>query len=43
MLLTGDYDDTYGLTEEDVKPYVEPAAGFIQQIAELAKKQISAQ
>lgn len=40
---TGDYDDTYGLTEEDVMPYVEPTKLLINQVAELAKQLIDKQ
>ena len=40
MRLTGDYDDTYGLTEEDVLPYVEPTKLFTEQIVEYAKQLI---
>lgn len=38
MRQTGDYDDTYGLVEEDVMPYVEPTKELIEQTTELAKK-----
>ena len=34
MRQTGDYDDTYGLTEEDVMPYVAPTGQFIKQVVE---------
>ncbi len=37
MRQTGDYDDTYGLTEQDVLPYVEPTG---QQVSVLAKQLI---
>ena len=40
MRLTGDYDDTYGLTEDDVLPYMEPAKQLIQEATELALKRI---
>jgi len=40
MRLTGDYDDTYGLTENDVLPYMEPAKQLIQEVSVLALKQI---
>jgi len=40
MRLTGDYDDTYGLTEDDVLPYMEPAKQLIQEAATLALKRI---
>jgi uncharacterized protein (UPF0332 family) len=35
MRLTGDYDDLYNLTEEDVKPLIEPAKLFITEIEKL--------
>ena len=38
MRQTGDYDDTYGLNEEDVLPYVEPTGKLIEQVSSLAKK-----
>lgn len=38
MRQTGDYDDTYGLVEEDVIPYVEPTGELIAQTTELAKQ-----
>ena len=38
MRQTGDYDDLYNLTEEDVKPLIEPAKFFIQNIETLLKK-----
>ena len=38
MRQTGDYDDTYGLVEEDVMPYVEPTGELIAKTAELAKQ-----
>ncbi len=40
MRLTGDYDDTYGLTENDVLPYMEPAKQLIQEVTVLALKRI---
>ena len=36
MRLTGDYDDTYGLTENNVLPYMEPAKQLIQEVSALA-------
>lgn len=36
MRLTGDYDDTYGLTESDVLPYLEPAQQLIREVSALA-------
>lgn len=38
MRQTGDYDDTYGLVEEDVLPYVEPTGLFIKQVTDYAKQ-----
>ncbi len=32
MRQTGDYDDLYNLTEEDVKPLIEPAKMFIEYV-----------
>lgn len=32
---TGDYDDLYLLTEEDVKPLIEPARNYIDEIQRL--------
>lgn len=40
MRLTGDYDDTYGLTKNDVLPYLEPAKQMIQEVSALALKRI---
>lgn len=38
MRLTGDYDDFFGLTEEDVIPMIEPTEAFIKVVTELAKE-----
>lgn len=38
MRLTGDYDDTYGLTEEDVMPLIEPAGLLIDKVISLARQ-----
>jgi len=38
MRQTGDYDDTYGLTEDDVIPSVEPTGKFIDEVTTLAKE-----
>jgi uncharacterized protein (UPF0332 family) len=38
MRQTGDYDDTYGLTEDDVIPNVEPTGKFIDKVTTLAKE-----
>ena len=37
---TGDYDDTYGLTEDDVLPFVEPTGQLIEKVVEMAKQKI---
>ena len=34
--MTGDYDDTYDLQEEDVLPLVEPTEQLIKTISDLA-------
>lgn len=41
MRLTGDYDDTYGLTSADVLPLIEPAGHLIDEVTLLAKQRIS--
>ena len=41
MRLTGDYDDTYGLTENDVLPLIEPTGDLIETVTELAKQKIN--
>ena len=38
MRQTGDYDDTYGLTQEDVLPYIDSTGDLIAQVIGLAKK-----
>ena len=35
---TGDYDDSYSLSEADVAPYVEPTGKLIEEVASLARK-----
>lgn len=40
MRQTGDYDATYGLSEEDVLPNVEPTGRLVSDISELARKLI---
>lgn len=37
MRLTGDYDDTYGLTEEDVVPLIAPAKELINTTISMAR------
>ena len=41
MRLTGDYDDTYGLTSEDVLPLIEPASELIEKAISIATKKIT--
>ncbi|MBQ4407986.1 MAG: HEPN domain-containing protein [Bacteroidales bacterium] len=41
MRQTGDYDDTYGLTEDDVMPNVNPTEKFIEKVATLAKQYLT--
>jgi uncharacterized protein (UPF0332 family) len=41
MRLTGDYDDTYGLTSEDVLPLIEPASALIEKAISIATKKIN--
>ena len=41
MRLTGDYDDTYGLTSEDVLPLIEPASKLIEKVIALATNKLS--
>lgn len=41
MRQTGDYDDTYGLTKDDVHPYVEPTEQLIKLVIEYAKKLVA--
>ena len=43
MRQTGDYDDTYGLSDIDVLPLVEPAGEFIKKIVDMAKKKLQSQ
>lgn len=38
---TGDYDDTYGLEESDVLPFVEPTGQFIENVVALALQKIN--
>lgn len=40
MRQTGDYDDLYILTEEDVKPLIEPAKSFIVNIEGLLSNKL---
>jgi hypothetical protein len=41
MRLTGDYDDTYGLTSEDVLPLIAPASELIDKVIDIATKKIN--
>ena len=41
MRITGDYDDTYGLTENDVLPYIEPVKQLILEVSTMALKRIN--
>ena len=41
MRLTGDYDDTYGLTSEDVLPLIEPASELIEKVIVIAINKIN--
>lgn len=40
MRLTGDYGDTFGLTEEDVVPKIQPTEDFINEVTLLAKQKL---
>jgi uncharacterized protein (UPF0332 family) len=40
MRLTGDYGDTFGLTEEDVVPKIQPTEDFINEVIALAKQKL---
>lgn len=40
MRLTGDYDDTYGLSSEDVLPLLDPASELIEKVIQLASNKI---
>ena len=42
MRLTGDYGDTFGLTEDDVIPKIKPTEDFIVQLANLACQKLEA-
>ena len=41
MRLTGDYDDTYGLTSEDVLPLIAPASELSDKVIDIATKKIN--
>lgn len=41
LRLTGDYDDTYGLTSEDVLPLIAPASELIDKMIDIATKKIN--
>ncbi len=38
--LAGDYDDTYSLSEADVRPYIEPTGKLIKIVDALARTMI---
>lgn len=38
MRQTGDYDDAYDISEEDVMPFVEPTGQFIDTVIKLAQQ-----
>ena len=40
MRLTGDYDDRFGLTEEEVTSKIQPTEDFINVVTQLAKQKI---
>lgn len=40
MRQTGDYDDTYDLSDIDVLPLVEPAGEFTKKIVDMAKEKL---
>ena len=41
MRLTGDYSDTFGLTEDDVVPWIQPTEVFINEVTALAKRKLN--
>ena len=41
MRLTGDYDDTYGLTSEDVLPLIAPASELIDKVIALTNAKMA--
>ncbi len=41
MRLTGDYGDTFGLSEEDVVPKIEPTEDFIRQVTAMARQKLA--
>ena len=41
MRLTGDYDDTYGLTSDDVLPLITPASELIDKVIELTNTKMA--
>lgn len=40
MRLTGDYGDTFGLTEDEVVPKIQPTEGFVNTVTALAKQKL---
>ena len=41
MRLTGDYGDTFGLSEEDVVPKIAPTEDFITQVTTMARQKLA--
>ena len=41
MRLTGDYSDTFGLSEDDVVPKIEPTENFIEQVTAMARQKLA--
>jgi uncharacterized protein (UPF0332 family) len=41
MRLTGDYGDTFGLTEEDVVPKIQPTEDFVNTVTSLAREKLN--
>ena len=41
MRLTGDYGDSFGLSEEDVVPKIEPTEDFIKQVTAMARQKLA--
>lgn len=43
MRLKGDYSDSFGLTEEDVVPKIQPTEAFIKEVTSMAKEKLGLQ
>lgn len=41
MRLTGDYGDTFGLSEDDVVPKIKPTEDFIRQVTAMARQKLA--